>query len=92
MWVIWCISPETALCGAWTKRMALRSPPTNINVTEEEDGSVKPWSFRLCFTDPYQGTIVADYAYTKLNLSKAAILYDVTSDYSSGICGCIEEH
>ena len=65
---------------------------TNINVTEEEDGSVKPWSFRLCFTDPYQGTIVADYAYTKLNLSKAAILYDVTSDYSSGICACIEEH
>lgn len=64
---------------------------TNINVTEEEDGTLKPWSFRLCFTDPYQGTIAADYAYTKLGLKKAAILYDVTSDYSSGICTCIEE-
>ena len=43
---------------------------TNTMVTQTEDGKVRPWSFRLCFTDPYQGRIIANYAVNTLNLKK----------------------
>lgn len=65
---------------------------TNTMVTQTEDGKVRPWSFRLCFTDPYQGRIIANYAVKTLGITNACILYDVTSDYSSGICAAIEEN
>lgn len=64
---------------------------TNLRVTSDENNQTLPYSFRLCFTDPYQGKIISNYAIEKLNLKKAAILYDVTSDYSSGICEYIEK-
>ena len=31
--------------------------PTNINVTHGQDGKVKPYNFRICFLDPYQGKL-----------------------------------
>lgn len=65
---------------------------TNILVTQTEEGALRDWSFRLCFTDPYQGKIIANYAYNTLDVSSACILYDVTSDYSSGIMQQIEEN
>lgn len=58
---------------------------TNPRVTVDENGKVRPYSFRICFTDPYQGKVLAYYAAKKLNLKKAAILYDVSSDYSQGL-------
>jgi branched-chain amino acid transport system substrate-binding protein len=58
---------------------------TNPKVTRDDSGNVKPWSFRLCFTDPYQGMLIADYAYEKLGKRNAAVLYDITNDYSSGL-------
>lgn len=65
---------------------------TNILVTQDEAGKTRDWSFRLCFTDPYQGKIIANYAYNTLNITNACILYDVTSDYSAGIMQQIEEN
>ncbi|MCE5209523.1 MAG: ABC transporter substrate-binding protein [Chloroflexi bacterium] len=65
---------------------------TNTMVTQTEDGKVRPWSFRLCFTDPYQGRILANYAVNTLGIKNAAILYDVTSDYSIGITKAIEDN
>lgn len=42
-------------------------------------------AFRICFTDPLQGTAMADYIYTEMNLTKVAIIYDTSNDYSKGI-------
>lgn len=42
-------------------------------------------AFRICFTDPLQGTIMADYIYDTMQKTKAAILYDNSNDYSKGI-------
>ncbi|WP_455965903.1 ABC transporter substrate-binding protein, partial [Cloacibacillus porcorum] len=58
--------------------------PTNPNVTVDEKGKVKPYNFRICFLDPYQGKILAVFAAQDLKAKKAAILYDVSSDYSHG--------
>ncbi len=57
---------------------------TNPKVTVM-DGKVKPYNFRVCFIDPYQGAVAAGYAFDKLGAKKAAVLYDVSDDYSQGL-------
>ncbi len=64
---------------------------TNPKVTVNDDGSVKPYNFRVCFIDPYQGAVAAGYAYDKLGYKNAAVLYDVASDYSQGFTQFFEE-
>ena len=61
----------------------LATTATNPKVTIDKDGKVKQYSFRTCFIDPFQGTVAAQFAYNNLSAKKAAILYDVGSDYSS---------
>ncbi len=58
---------------------------TNPIVTVDNKGKVRPYSFRICFTDPYQGAIAAGLAYTDLKKKNAAILYNVGSDYAQGL-------
>ncbi|MBW6409891.1 ABC transporter substrate-binding protein [Clostridium weizhouense] len=54
---------------------------TNPLVTAGND-----YYFRVCFIDPFQGTVMAKYAAGKLQAKKAAIIQEVSSDYSVGIC------
>lgn len=49
------------------------------------EAAKNPNSFRLCFTDPLQGTTMADYIYNTLGYRKAAIVYNQDDGYSSGI-------
>jgi len=58
---------------------------TNPLVTVDNKGKVRPYSFRICFTDPYQGALAAELAMTTLKKDKAAILYNVGSDYAQGL-------
>lgn len=58
--------------------------PTNPAVTVDEKGNVKPYNFRICFLDPYQGKMMAVFAANTLKAKKAAILHDIASDYSQG--------
>jgi branched-chain amino acid transport system substrate-binding protein len=64
---------------------------TNPKVTVSDDGKVKGYNFRVCFIDPYQGAVAAGYAYDKLGLKNAAVLYDVASDYSQGFTEYFEK-
>lgn len=43
------------------------------------------YTFRSCYLDSYQGITIADFAAEDLNKKKAAVLYNVGSDYSKGI-------
>ncbi|MBQ9123658.1 MAG: ABC transporter substrate-binding protein [Lachnospiraceae bacterium] len=43
-------------------------------------------AFRLCFSDPAQGTKSAEYIGTNKLATKVAIIYDSSDPYSSGIC------
>ncbi len=45
----------------------------------------RKWVFRAAFTDDFQGVVVAKFAYMDLKARKAAVLYDVASDYNKGI-------
>lgn len=58
---------------------------TNPKVTQPEEGVLMQYTFRVCFTDPYQGKVMADFAYQDLGARKAAVLYEISSDYSVGV-------
>ncbi len=53
---------------------------TNPKVTEIGD-----YVFRVCFIDPFQGSVMAKFAYNSLKLKNVAILRDVKNDYSIGL-------
>lgn len=46
--------------------------------------------FRVCFTDPYQGQVLAQYI-QKSGISKVAIMINNSSDYSDGIFEAFKE-
>ena len=41
--------------------------------------------FRVCFLDPFQGKVMADFARDHLKFERVAILKDVKNDYSIGL-------
>jgi len=45
----------------------------------------KKYVFRACFIDPFQGGVVAKFTLDNLKFRKAAVLYDVASEYNKGI-------
>ena len=53
---------------------------TQINITD-----AGPNIFRVCFTDPYQGSTLAKFSKDKLGAKTAAIMVNTSSDYSDGI-------
>jgi len=59
---------------------------TNSKVTvDPTSGSVRPWVFRACFIDPFQGQVGANFALTNLKAKTAAVIIDQKSDYSKGL-------
>ena len=42
--------------------------------------------FRICFLDPFQGTVLANYAKNELGATKAYCLAKQGDDYSGGLC------
>jgi len=57
---------------------------TNPKVTVHE-GKRKPYIFRACFIDPFQGAVAANFVLKELKKKTAAVLYDVGNDYSKGL-------
>ncbi len=62
---------ETPMVSPWS---------TNPNTTLD-----RPWVFRGCFLDPFQGPVVANFVTEEFGFTKAAVLYDVASDYPKGL-------
>ena len=59
---------------------------TNPKVTQAGD-----YIFRVCFIDPFQGTVMADFASRTLKIKKVAVFTDVKSDYSKGLAKYFKE-
>lgn len=57
---------------------------TNVKVTKDGDRT-RPFVFRVCFIDPFQGTVMAKFARGDLKLARVAVLRDVGNDYSVGL-------
>ena len=62
------------------------STATNPAVMVDPDtGKVRPYMFRIVYTDPYQGKVIADYLIKKCGAKKLAIIGDVGDAYSEGL-------
>ncbi|HEV2764737.1 MAG TPA: ABC transporter substrate-binding protein [Pyrinomonadaceae bacterium] len=59
---------------------------TNPKVTQVGD-----YIFRVCFTDDFQGAVMAKFAANTLKAKTAAVLGDVNSDYSKGMTQYFEQ-
>ena len=64
---------------------------TNPKVTvDDKTKNVKKYIYRVCFIDPFQGTVAANFAAKDLKVKKAAMLVDNSSDYSKGLAEFFE--
>jgi branched-chain amino acid transport system substrate-binding protein len=84
----------TAVLGSWGSSLSMAAGPivkekkipaiamsaTNPLVTKGND-----YYFRVCFIDPFQGTVMANYAAKDLKAKKAVIIREVSNDYSVGL-------
>jgi branched-chain amino acid transport system substrate-binding protein len=62
---------ETPMITPWS---------TNPDTTKD-----RPFVFRGCFLDPFQGPVLANFITEEFGFTKAAVLYDVASDYPKGL-------
>ncbi|WP_243360450.1 ABC transporter substrate-binding protein [Fundidesulfovibrio terrae] len=62
---------KTVMMSAWS---------TNPKTTQD-----RPYVFRACFLDDFQGPVAAKFATEQLKAKTAAVLYDVASDYPKGL-------
>ncbi len=59
---------------------------TNPDATKD-----RPFVFRCCFLDPFQGPVLANFITEEFGFTKAAVLYDVASDYPKGLAEFFKE-
>jgi len=79
----------TLQVGQDNKVPVLTATGTNSKITVE-NGKVRPYAFRACFIDPFQGSVMANFA-TKTLKAKTAVMYiDSSSDYSKGLAESFE--
>jgi len=87
-----CSSASIPISEVVNEKGVLQISPTSTNpkVTVNEDGSVKPYTFRACFIDPFQGTVGAKFALDNLGAKTAFILLDQGNDYVRGLAEAFE--
>ena len=68
----------------------LTATGTNEKITVD-GGKVRPFAFRGCFIDPFQGKVMANFATNTVKAKTAVIFVDQSSDYSKGLKQSFEE-
>ncbi|HAE21047.1 MAG TPA: branched-chain amino acid ABC transporter substrate-binding protein, partial [Spirochaetaceae bacterium] len=77
----------TLVLGSWGSSLSMAAGPifeaakipaialsaTNVLVTKDN-----PYYFRVCFLDPFQGTVMANYAFKNVQAKNAVIIREVT--------------
>jgi branched-chain amino acid transport system substrate-binding protein len=63
---------KTLLITPWST-----NPKTTLDASS---GKPKSYVFRACYTDPFEGRVLARFATEKLGAKKAAVFYDVASE------------
>ena len=63
---------KTLLITPWST-----NPKTTLDTTT---GKPKDYVFRACYTDPFEGRVLARFVLEKLKAKKVAVLYDVASE------------
>ncbi|GIM44896.1 ethanolamine utilization protein EutJ [Collibacillus ludicampi] len=73
------------------KKIPMITPTaTNAKVTVN-NGKVNSYVFRACFIDPFQGSVMANFATQNLKAKTAVVYIDTSSDYSKGLAKSFED-
>ncbi|MDO4522546.1 MAG: ABC transporter substrate-binding protein [Eubacteriales bacterium] len=59
-------------------------PAIGVSCTNPQVTSGCEWYFRTCFLDPFQGSVMAQYAFDE-GYTKAAVIEQLGDDYSTGL-------
>lgn len=90
MIIIGSVASSNTLAGAPIAQKAgvplLTPASTNEKVTE-----VGNFISRTCFTDAFQGVVMAKFAFQNLGKKRAAIVVDNSSDYSKGLASVFKK-
>jgi branched-chain amino acid transport system substrate-binding protein len=63
---------------------------THPDVTIDKKGVTKPYVFRACFIDSFQGRVGAAFAYRSLGARRAFVVFDAGDDYTRGLSESFE--
>ncbi|WKY42897.1 ABC transporter substrate-binding protein [Eubacteriaceae bacterium ES2] len=83
-----------ALLGSWGSSLSIAAgdvvksnevPAVGVSCTNPQVTLGNDYYFRVCFLDPFQGVVMANYAYKNLDAKKVAIIQEVSNDYSVGL-------
>ncbi len=78
-----CVAAGAPICeGAKIPQIAPCATAPNVTFV---NGKVKPFTFRACFIDPFQGKVMAAFTQKNLKVKNVAILMDSSSDYAKGL-------
>ncbi|MGE5578970.1 MAG: ABC transporter substrate-binding protein [Bacillota bacterium] len=64
---------------------AANIPVVGVTCTNPAVTQGNKYYFRICFLDPFQGTVLANYAFNELGAKKAYALSKLGDDYSGGL-------
>lgn len=65
--------------------LVITGTSTSALVTVDDNGNTKPYAFRSCFIDPFQGTVAARFAFDTLGAKTAFLMVDQSNDYVRGL-------
>ncbi|MDR1858732.1 MAG: ABC transporter substrate-binding protein [Treponema sp.] len=88
------------ILGSWGSSMSMaggevlrdKIPAIGLSCTNPLVTAGNDWYFRVCFIDPFQGTVMANYAYNTLNARTAVIVQEVNNDYSVALARFFTEN
>jgi branched-chain amino acid transport system substrate-binding protein len=84
----------TLILGSWGSSLSMAGgevakeahiPVIGLSCTNPLVTAGNDYYFRVCFIDPFQGTVMANYAYNDLRAKTAVIVQEVSNDYSVGL-------
>lgn len=94
--VIACMGPATSgnfkatIPVANDQQVPVASGSATADDVTVSNGTVQEYAFRICFSDSFQGTIMAQFADENLSASTAVIIQDNSSDYATGLAAAFE--
>ena len=66
-------------------------PAIGVTCTNPQVTEGNTHYFRICFLDPFQGTVLANYAYNELGATTAYCLAELGNDYDQGLSHYFQE-
>ena len=61
-------------------------PAIGVTCTNPQVTAGNSHYFRVCFLDPFQGTVLANYAFSEMGATTAYCLAELGNDYDVGLC------